>query len=79
MSKYNIITVCMGILSGLVGITGGCDSYTEYSSIIVGITSSLIYLLGKKLLVKLKIDDPIDAVSLHLGCGMWGVICVGLL
>lgn len=68
----------MGILSGLVGITADCDGATKWGSLVIGIISSFVYLLSSKLLVLKKIDDPLDASALHMGCGLWGLMSVGI-
>lgn len=68
----------MGILSGLVGITAVCDAVTPLMSAVIGTISAIVYLLTSKLLIKLKIDDPLNAAPLHLGCGFWGALAVGL-
>ena len=66
-------------LAGLVGVTAGCDSYDALGSAIVGIVAGIIVVLIVELLdLKLHVDDPVGAVAVHCGCGIWGTIAVGL-
>jgi Amt family ammonium transporter len=73
------ITMCMnGALSGLVGITAGCATVTPWAAFVIGIVAGWTYIFWSNLLVKLKIDDAVDAVPVHFGNGIWGCIAVGL-
>ena len=75
---WSIPSVCNGILAGLVSITAPCATIHTGSSIIVGIIGACIYFLTSKLLVKMKIDDPLDAFAVHGVCGAWGVLSVAI-
>jgi len=55
------------------------QSVETWASVIIGILSGMFYLLGSKLLVRLKIDDAVDAIPVHCVGGAWGVISTGLL
>lgn len=74
---YSLPILCNGILAGLVGITAGCDAVSSWASLIIGVISAFIYLFYHWFLEKLKIDDPLDACPIHMGCGSWGVVAVG--
>lgn len=74
----NIAPGLNGILSGLVAITAGCVAVEPYAAFIIGTLSGLFYFLSSNLLIRLKIDDPLDASSVHLVSGIWGTIAVGL-
>ena len=67
-----------GCLAGLVAITGGCAYITIEGSLIVGAIAGVLVVILVKFFDKLKIDDPVGATSVHLGCGVFGTICVGL-
>ena len=67
-----------GALSGLVGITAGCSVVEPWAAFIIGIVAGWTYIFWSNLLVKLKIDDAVDAIPVHLGNGIWGCIAVGL-
>ena len=74
------ITMFMnGILGGLVGITAGADQMSPMDAIAIGGMSGVIVVLGISLIDRLKLDDPVGAVAVHLICGIWGTLAVGLL
>lgn len=68
----------MGILSGLVGITAGCNVVSVIGSSIIGVVSSIVYISTSELLLHYKIDDPLNASPIHMGVGIWGALSVGL-
>jgi Amt family ammonium transporter len=63
-----------GILAGLVSITAGCSTVDVWAAMIIGLTGGMVYFLASQLLVKLRIDDVVDAIPVHMFCGAWGVI-----
>ncbi len=67
-----------GALAGLVGITAGADQMAPGSSIIIGLIAGIICVLSVNFFDKIKIDDPVGAISVHLVCGLWGTLAVGL-
>ncbi len=67
-----------GCLAGLVGITGSCAYVSVASSLIIGAAAGVIVVFAVLLFDKAKIDDPVGATSVHLVCGTFGTICVGL-
>jgi len=67
-----------GALGGLVGITAAPDTTPLWAAIIVGIIAGWVYLGASALLIKLKIDDAVDAVPVHFFCGMWGVLAAAI-
>lgn len=67
-----------GILAGLVGITAGADQMGPGSAILVGAISGGLVVVAVMTFDKLKIDDPVGAISVHLVCGVWGTLAVGL-
>jgi Amt family ammonium transporter len=76
--KPDLSMVLNGILAGLVGITAGADQMNMNSSIIIGLSSGIIVVLAVGIFDKLKLDDPVGALSVHLVCGIWGTLCVGI-
>ena len=78
---YKSLDVTMfmnGVLGGLVGITAGADQMLPESSIIIGFIAGVIVVLGVAFLDKCKLDDPVGAIPVHLFCGIWGTLAVGL-
>ena len=67
-----------GALAGLVSITAGCDALTPMWSLVAGLIGGVIVVASVVALDKVKIDDPVGAVSVHGVCGAWGTLAVGL-
>ena len=68
-----------GILAGLVGITAGADQMMIWESVIIGaVAGGLVYVSVIFVDQTLKVDDPVGAISVHLVCGIWGTLAVGL-
>ena len=67
-----------GTLSGLVAITAGCSTVQPWAAVIIGLISGIVYFLASKTLIKLKVDDAVDAIPVHFANGIWGCIAVGL-
>ncbi len=71
--------VLNGILGGLVAITAGADKMAPSEAIIIGLTSGTLVVLAVLLFDKLRIDDPVGAISVHLICGIFGTLAVGFM
>lgn len=67
-----------GCLAGLVGITGSCAYVSISASLIIGAIAGIIVVFAVMFFDRIKVDDPVGATSVHLGCGVFGTICVGL-
>lgn len=67
-----------GILAGLVGITAGADLMGPGEAMIIGLISGCLVVLSVVALDKLKLDDCVGAVSVHLTCGIFGTLAVGI-
>ncbi|HZJ35729.1 MAG TPA: ammonium transporter [Gillisia sp.] len=76
--NYDLTMFLNGILGGLVGITAGADQMSPMDSIFIGLIAGVLIVLGVALVDKLKLDDPVGAVSVHLICGIWGTLAVGV-
>lgn len=76
--KPDLSMILNGILAGLVGITAGADSVAPFSSIIIGLVAGGLVVYSVLLFDKLKVDDPVGAISVHLVCGIWGTLAVGI-
>ncbi len=76
--KFDLSMVLNGILAGLVGITAGADQMSVMDSIIVGAIAGCLVVFAVLFFDKMKIDDPVGALSVHLVCGIWGTLAVGL-
>lgn len=68
-----------GVLGGLVAVTAGAANIGVFGAIIIGFIAGIIATNGVLLLDRVRIDDPVGAVPVHLMCGAWGVIALGFL
>jgi Amt family ammonium transporter len=78
LKKPDLTMVLNGVLAGLVGITAGADQMAMWSSIIIGLFAGILVVLSVLFVDRIKIDDPVGAISVHLVCGIWGTLAVGL-
>ncbi|BET67273.1 ammonium transporter [Opitutales bacterium ASA1] len=78
LKKPDLSMALNGILAGLVGITAGADSVSVWSSFIIGLIAGVLVVFSILFFDKLKIDDPVGAVSVHGVCGIWGTLAVGI-
>lgn len=76
--SWNIGTVLNAALGGLVSITSGAASTDAWMAVVIGAIGAFVYIGSSKLMLKLKIDDPVDAVAVHGFCGAWGVLASGI-
>ncbi len=67
-----------GCLAGLVAITAPCAFVTVNASLLIGLIAGVLVILAVKVSDKLKLDDPVGAIQVHLVNGVFGTICVGL-
>lgn len=76
--KLDITMILNGALGGLVSITAGPDLYDIYTPILIGAIGGCIVVIGVSMFDKLKIDDPVGALSVHLLNGIWGTVAVAI-
>jgi len=76
--NFDLTMFMNGVLGGLVGITAGADQMSPTDAILIGLIAGVIVVLGVALIDKLKLDDPVGAVAVHLICGIWGTLAVGI-
>ncbi|MFL1896615.1 ammonium transporter [Aquimarina sp. 2-A2] len=76
--NYDITMFLNGILGGLVAITAGADQMSPTDAILIGLLAGIVIVLGIKLVDKLQLDDPVGAIAVHLICGIWGTLAVGI-
>ena len=78
LKSLDLTMVLNGILAGLVGITAGADLMSVSNSVLIGFTSGMLVVIGIVFLDKIKVDDPVGAIPVHLICGIWGTLTVGI-
>jgi|ERR1712216_787215 len=72
---WDVGALCNGILAGLVSITATPDAVHPWAALILGMLGGFVYLGSSKLVLNIcKVDDPLDAFSVHGACGFWGVV-----
>ena len=76
--NFDLTMFMNGVLGGLVGITAGADQMSPTDAIVIGLIAGVIVVLGIALVDRLKLDDPVGAVAVHLICGIWGTLAVGI-
>ncbi len=76
--KPDLSMALNGALAGLVGITAGADVVSVMSSIVIGFIAGLLVVVSVMGIDRMKIDDPVGAISVHLVCGVWGTLAVGI-
>jgi Amt family ammonium transporter len=78
LGKPDLSMILNGALAGLVAITAPCAFVSIPSSLIIGLIAGVLVVLSVLFFDKVKLDDPVGATSVHLVCGVFGTICVGL-
>lgn len=76
--KPDLTMALNGSLAGLVGITAGADVVSVMSSIVIGLIAGFLVVASVMIIDRMKLDDPVGAISVHLVCGIWGTLAVGL-
>jgi len=76
--KLDITMILNGALGGLVAITAGPDLYDMYTPILIGAIGGLLVVFAVPFFDKLRLDDPVGALSVHLVNGIWGTLAVGI-
>ena len=67
-----------GVLAGLVGITAGPDVITGLAAVLVGAIAGVIVVFSVLMFDRIRVDDPVGAISVHGVCGIWGTLAVGI-
>jgi len=68
---------CNGILAGLVAITAGCNAVKPWEAVIIGLVGGALYQATSMIMIKMKVDDVVDAVAVHGANGLWGILALG--
>ena len=78
LGKPDLTMILNGALAGLVAITAPCAFVSIPSSLIIGLIAGVLVVLSVLFFDKIKVDDPVGAISVHLVCGVFGTLAVGL-
>jgi Amt family ammonium transporter len=76
--KPDLSMIINGILAGLVGVTAGCAGVDYWGAVIIGLIAGILVVFSVGFFDSIKVDDPVGATSVHLVCGIWGTLAVGL-
>lgn len=76
--RAEIDLVLNGVLAGAVAITANCHAVSTVSAALIGIGGAVVMLAIDALLIRLRIDDAVSAIPVHLGAGIWGTLAVGI-
>ncbi|MEN8184950.1 MAG: ammonium transporter [Myxococcota bacterium] len=77
-SKPDLSMSLNGVLAGLVGITAGADTVTIMGAVLIGVVAGVLVVGSVMFFDRIKVDDPVGAISVHLSCGIWGTLAVGI-
>jgi Amt family ammonium transporter len=78
LGKPDLSMIINGVLAGLVGVTASCAWINIPSAAIIGFVAGILVVFAVTFFDRIKIDDPVGATSVHLVCGVWGTLAVGL-
>lgn len=78
LGKPDLGMTINGCLAGLVAITGGCAYISIGNSLLIGAVAGVLVVFAVLFFDRAKVDDPVGATSVHLCCGVFGTLCVGL-
>jgi Amt family ammonium transporter len=76
--KWDLGLTVNGFLGGLVGITCPCYWVDPVGAFVIGAVAGVVVVIGLEVLEYFRIDDPIGAVPVHMFCGIWGTVSLGL-
>ncbi|MGH9342027.1 MAG: ammonium transporter [Acidobacteriota bacterium] len=78
LGKPDLSMILNGSLAGLVAITAPCSSVTIASSVLIGLIGGTLVVFAVLFFDRVRVDDPVGAISVHLVNGAWGTLAVGL-
>ena len=78
LKKPDLSMALNGMLAGLVGITAGAGAITPWGAVLVGASPACWWSFSVLFFDKIRIDDPVGAISVHGVCGIWGTLAVGI-
>jgi ammonium transporter, Amt family len=76
--RIDVSKTLNGVLAGLVSVTSACGTVEPWCALMIGMIGGWIYLASSELLIRLRIDDAVDGIPIHMSCGAFGLIATGL-
>eukprot|EP00958_Prasinococcus_capsulatus_P026664 scaffold4957_cov390-Prasinococcus_capsulatus_cf.AAC.4 len=77
-SELNVLSIATGVLSGLVSINAGVAGVEPWAAVVIGACAAVIVKSWVAFTALLKLDDPVNAIAIYFGCGLWGVFAASL-
>jgi len=71
---WSLLFTINGGLAGMVSLCAGCNAVHPYAAFVIGIIAGMAYVAWSTLMLRVRVDDPLDAVAVHFGGGFWGVL-----
>lgn len=78
VGKPDLTFIVNGMLGGLVGITAGCNAVPLWSAALIGVICGVLVIESVMFFDRIRIDDPVGAISVHLVCGATGTLLTGV-
>jgi Amt family ammonium transporter len=78
LKKPDATMILNGVLAGLVGITAGCANVMPLSAVIIGLLAGILVVFAVLFFDRIRVDDPVGAISVHGVCGAWGTLAAAL-
>jgi Amt family ammonium transporter len=78
LKKPDATMMLNGALAGLVAITSPCNNVTPASGVLIGLVAGVLVVFAVLFFDKMKVDDPVGAISVHGVCGAWGTLAAGI-
>jgi Amt family ammonium transporter len=78
LKKPDLSMTLNGFLAGLVGITANADIVLPWSAMVIGLVAGVLVVVAVLFFDKIKIDDPVGAISVHGVCGVWGILACAI-
>lgn len=76
--KPDVSMTANGLLAGLVSITAPCGAVETWAAVVIGAVGGLLVVFAVKFFDRMKVDDPVGAISVHGVCGTWGTLSIAL-
>jgi Amt family ammonium transporter len=76
--KPDVSMTANGLLAGLVSITAPCGAVETWAAVVIGGVGGILVVFAVKLFDRMRVDDPVGAISVHGVCGTWGTLSIGL-
>ncbi|EDV19694.1 putative ammonium transporter 1 [Trichoplax sp. H2] len=77
-NHWSLLTCINGLITGIASVCASCNSIYPWAALLIGAIAGLTFMVWSWAILKFRIDDPLDAISVHLNAGIWGMIAQSL-